>query len=736
MPALPSVFFCGLFFCGVISFGLVGCQRATQRPELLYCVFLDDKIANHRLDRGEHLILGFSTRVELKQPVRAGVRFLPTVDAPAYTLMPPDPAVIPTLPLDRRNLVIELRDDWQRAPAQLVDRFGEADTPDAIGVELDFDEIAVLVDTAGRALVGRSRSVDLAPTPLPPIEIEGASWVDEDHGFTVNEGDLLVLNFSAEVSPAAPLKSARLVVPADLLILPVAGDRLDDGKRPARILESGTAQRSLRIVLGSSPQLTPGGEFALDAVERGAPSGIALRGTEIRPQMQIVAAHDSMTGAIGRGTIDIEGDCEPFTATTIDFDPANAVLEGVVATELPDGSVLFTGGRATAAGQGASFLSNAYLFGPEPGRWRGPFPLAARREGHSATYLRGADGNAETADDFVVISGGTDNSRGEPVDSVELFFPFVPGEPQVRIAEDRSGFWKARAYHTAHALLESNRLLVCGGYGRDGRLNDQIQLLEFHTESGESTSARAGFDAINKHLLTHPRAHHQSILLERNGLTLLFVYGGFGEFGQQLGVSRAWSRTLDAPEVIHFSENLYTAANVDLPADKPPPGERIGHRLILLDEESFPVLLVGGSHTNKFNPEFLAHDNNCAEAWRLEIDPRLDPPIQYRSAGRLLANRRDFAAVLLPDRKVLIAGGMEFSSQAPGGGDDAQVSVRVEIFSPDLEEPQFEYFCRDLLCPRSQFAAARFGENQWIFLGGTGATPAVAAEIYTWQERP
>ncbi|WP_437602871.1 kelch repeat-containing protein [Sorangium sp. So ce590] len=286
-------------------------------------------------------------------------------------------------------------------------------------------------------------------------------------------------------------------------------------------------------------------------------------------------------------------------------DPMNAARADHTATLLSDGRILVAGGYGP---EGA--LDSAELFDPVFGVWSPLPPMGTARTAHTATLLQ---------DGRVLITGG-DGPDGL-VDSAELFAPV-------------SGVWSplppmsaARAAHTA-TLLPDGRVLVVGGADPDGAPND-AEL--FDPGTGTWLTVRR---------MAAARTAHTATLLP-DGRVL--ITGGDGPEG-----------SLDGVEVFDPGSGRWLSLQSTQMS-------RAEHTATLLQDGR--VLVAGGSvHGTIDDAELLDPD---AGMWR-SVDP-------------LRTARHSHTATLLQDGRVLVAAGDGGDGAAhPGGFVDI-----TEVFDPD-----------------------------------------------------
>jgi WD40 repeat protein len=322
------------------------------------------------------------------------------------------------------------------------------------------------------------------------------------------------------------------------------------------------------------------------------------------------------------------------------------------ATLLPDGKVLVTGGRSTET----LSLSSAELYDPAKGTWSPTGSLNVPRVGHTATLLAngkvlvvggdasttppsfGRNGTAElydpgtgtwsftgdmigarccqTAtlldDGKVLVAGGFNLDN---VKTAELYDP-VTGTWSMTGSLNNARYW-----HTA-TLLQDGRVLVARG-SDDGDLASTLSSAELYDPVTGTWSAAASSGAGS--------VFHTATLLTDG--KVLVVGGNTGGIGGD-GVL-AMSELFD-PATGNWSEAGSLAA------------ERYSHTATLLPTGD--VLVAGGQDQQNHYPHLTYEDLGIAESY--------DPSARtWARTGSLLSARSGHTATLLPDGRVLIAGG-------------------------------------------------------------------------------
>jgi len=271
------------------------------------------------------------------------------------------------------------------------------------------------------------------------------------------------------------------------------------------------------------------------------------------------------------------------------------------ATLLPNGLVLVTGGW-----NGSVSLSSAELYNPATGTWSTAGSMAAGRFWHTATLLPNGK---------VLVAGGLDGSIY--LSSAELYDPVT-------------GTWSATGamaearYTHAATLLPNGLLLIAGGY--NGTVLSSAELYN----PGTGTWSTTGSMMSTRYLLMLA-----STLLP-NGKVL--VAGGYGA-----GVG-----PLSSGELYDPVTGIWSATGSMAVA-------REDHTTTLLNNGK--VLVAGGWNGGP------CPGPNCTAFSSAEL---YDPATETWSAtGSMAAGRFRHTATLLPNGKVLVAGGHNGSAPTP-----------------------------------------------------------------------
>jgi hypothetical protein len=331
----------------------------------------------------------------------------------------------------------------------------------------------------------------------------------------------------------------------------------------------------------------------------------------------------------------------------------NVPRSGHTATLLPDGTVLVVGGWSMdAATKAIVKLDSAELYDPATGIWTPTGSLATPRSGHTATLLStgkvlvaggdetylspglGLGGTTELYDpttgswsatgnlnipriDFtatvltngkVLVAGGVDN-QNEILSSAELYDPATGGWSFT------GDLITARFFHTA-TPLQDGRILVAGGWIFDDIFGGSVTAdAEVYDPSVGSWSSTSGL---------HDFRDFQTATRLQDGHVL--VAGGYGTAELYDSVAGTWTTVgdLDANKLLDF----HTATLL-------PDGE---------------VLVAGGLEIWRALNEWFNLNLNGAELY--------DPVhATWANTGSLISARSNHTATLLPDGRVLVAGG-------------------------------------------------------------------------------
>jgi hypothetical protein len=566
--------------------------------------------------------------------------------------------------------------------------------------------------------------LDLGPARSLPV-LQDAVWEDASPpggNLVVDRGDWIRLLFDRPVEIGFREPGGNRVRTPQDIILSKTSDRLGQARAT---FEKGEDAREVRIVLGSRPTLTIAGVLgAGGTIERyrtTAPSGLAVNGTEILP-MSKIAALGGGPGSISDREIDIrhaDGFPQPRAREGESFpSPGNRFFHSV--TPMAGGRAIVAGGEST---DGRQALDQVLVYDPFHAPGDAAFQVAGKlphpSHSHTATLLAGPDEAYGTADDVVLIAGGSDGARS--LGELTVLRPIAGGGIVVEPLED--GLRVPRSDHAA-AALSGTRVIIDGGRSRGvGLPPGLVGCAEVLAISFDAGKARVAEHSVFR---TIARSGHTLTFLPPAGgvAARVLAYGGFGRdrrrfvdplpFGQRIdgvpGDDVFWpqdERTVLVSPVLIDVRNP-EASITEIGYGFSLPLLRWGHQAFLLDAGSGPeeaqlVLIAGGSLRHPIQnfdggpdlwelpfrmrdvvpavlPELpqgheaasailFRHDPRDPSRSRLEVVPHPSPDPGQTS------ERLSFAAVPVPGLGVVILGGEE-----PGGPREVRCLDGAEVF--------------------------------------------------------
>jgi uncharacterized delta-60 repeat protein len=327
------------------------------------------------------------------------------------------------------------------------------------------------------------------------------------------------------------------------------------------------------------------------------------------------------------------------------------------ATLLPDGKVLVAGGYNGA------FLAASEIYDPGSVTWSATGGMVTDREDHTATILPNGG---------VLVTGGY---NGNPLASAERYDPATG-------SWNATGSMTAARSHYAATLLPNGKVLVAGGSS-----SPNYALTINALTSAELYDPASGTWSATGDMATD-RAYHTATLLPNEKV---LVTGGANH-------SDSFVSTVE----------LYDPASGSWNATGSLATGRSGHTATLLPDGK--VLVAGGYGNNEDYDDFLS----SAELY----DPATGT---WSTTGSLIFVRANATATLLPSGKVLVA-----------GGEDAYNSGTF-VASAELYDPGSGKWSQtgSLSAARYEHTATLLPDGKVLVAGGYGAsgTPS-SAELY------
>jgi len=329
------------------------------------------------------------------------------------------------------------------------------------------------------------------------------------------------------------------------------------------------------------------------------------------------------------GQVLIVGGMSPSTKAEL-YDPAVGAFRATDAmketrrwvnttTALPNGKVLIAGGSSCHTAAGCP-LTSAELYDPETGSFAFTGAMSVGRYAQAATVLPNGK---------ILITGGIGNNS-EYLTSAELYDPLT-GSFTLTGAMN-----KPRSRHTA-TVLPNGKVLIAGGFSGSAR-GGYLAAAELYDPSTGSFTVTGS--------MIMPRMSHTATLLP-NGKVL--ITGGVGPGGVN---------------GYHATAELYDPSTGVFTATGTMATPRVGHTATLLP--SGKVLIIGGLNTP------VSSRRAVAFAATELYDPSAGT---FTPAAAMATDRSKHSATLLPNGKVLVAGGL-----SPEGG--ALSTAELYTFTP------------------------------------------------------
>jgi N-acetylneuraminic acid mutarotase len=328
---------------------------------------------------------------------------------------------------------------------------------------------------------------------------------------------------------------------------------------------------------------------------------------------------------------------------------------GATATLLPGGKVLVAGGTGSGGGGGA-YLFSSELYDPATGTWTVTGSLSARRASHTATLLTNG---------LVLVAGGT--AAGVNLASAELY------NPSTGTWATTTSLITARQEHTA-TLLPNGKVLVAGGLNPGALSSAELY------DPVAATWSSAGSMSTARYL-------HEASLLP-NGKVL--VTGGI----DTSGTLRTATAELFDPVAGTWASTISMNVGRDLHTSTVLPNGR--------------VLVVSGIANSGGTP--------TAELY----DPAVNPATGTwtTATGTLNFPRKFFTLTLLPNGKVLAAGGFDTNFLAMTNSELYDPSTTLWTVSGSQNVPRYDH------------TATLLPDGGVLLAGGYNTTYLASAERY------
>ncbi|MFD8478062.1 Kelch repeat-containing protein [Kitasatospora sp. NPDC059673] len=350
---------------------------------------------------------------------------------------------------------------------------------------------------------------------------------------------------------------------------------------------------------------------------------VVLKGTS---KVLVVGGTDSGGAALGRA-VAYDPAADTWTATATQPSPRR--LHAVVA--LADGKVLVCGG---IGGSTAPGLATAEVYDPAADTWSPVGSMSQARWGHSAVLLPSGK---------VLVAGGSAVRSGSTIKalrSAELYDPVAGSWTAAGELTD------ARSGHVA-VVLKDGKVLVVGGAAAVGTGQDPaLAFCELYDPATGTWSPTGS--------LLRPRALHQATAL--SDTTVLVTGGrapGAGDDGTFDPVSRRTAEKYD------LTTGSWTAAK-DMPAG------RAQHRAVAVGTGTVLVIGGTGSEADEAGYRSVVQYDAATDSWTAQPG--------------LLTGRWGFAAAVLPDKRVLVAGGAARSGLAAADPAATELTAATELF--------------------------------------------------------
>ena len=348
---------------------------------------------------------------------------------------------------------------------------------------------------------------------------------------------------------------------------------------------------------------------------------------------------------------------DPVAASWTATGSMNTARSGPNLVFLPTGNALIAGGATV----GNTLTALAEAYSPASGTWTGAGSVGTPRSAHTTTALPNGQ---------ILVAGGV-GTDGQRLASSVLYTPVLPG-----VWTPTAGLMNvARTSQTA-SLLTSGKVLVAGGTGVGGVLSDSElydPTANLWTVSGSMTVARTSHTAV--------------VLQAGQDVGKVLVAGGTGSGG-----------TLVSTELYDPTSGQWVPPSGDLLQS------RRNHTATAFANGQ--VLVTGGS----------------SGVFTRSSSELFDPATRtWSNTGSLVDGRQLHTATILPNGKVLVAGGVKAGAAAP-------------LNSSELYDPLTGVWTSTagtLNVARHSHTAVLLPNGKVLVAGGfDGSAPTSSAELY------
>lgn len=409
---------------------------------------------------------------------------------------------------------------------------------------------------------------------------------------------------------------------------------------------------------------------------------------------------------------------DPYTGTFTQTGSMSTTRTGHTATLLQSGKVLIAGGTTS--------VSTADVYDPSNGTFTPTFNMTTARFNHTATLLTNGK---------VLLAGGSATAGGTAIGTAEVYDP--AGNNFAATANNLSS---ARKYHTATAHFFNAAIVdLVGGYGTAGTPLTLVETYDISTNSFTNTATTpyamakhtatlrtdgcvltTGGRASNGNALdkisscstdavltlSEPRSSHTATLLADGRI---LIAGGSDSAGNELSSADLYdfNRYQFSSPYTMTGSFTGTAGSMTAP--------RYFHTATLLPNDK---VLIAGGYSGPTLVGGCAGGGGFYEWNTAELYDRVSGTFTA-TTGNMTGPRAEQSATLLPNGKVLIAGG--YSDCSP-----------TYLKTAELYDPSTGIFTAtgSMTTGRAQHTATLLANGKVLIAGGNGGDALASAEVY------